>query len=216
MISKEIGKICNGDITKIENFAEAINDRNKTWVCHHRLEISPTGKIFTSNKLIELGLYFDQPPEALIFLTRAEHTELHKNARIKNNVGYKSKIRKPKVKHTKEELALIKAENTKHMWKKRKEEGWTFSEEAKEKMSKAHKGLEPWNKGKAGVQHHSEETKKRISEKLKGGNSTSWKKGQTAWNKGMPGHTKGKKRYTNGKIRIYAFECPEGFWEGWK
>ena len=83
-------------------------------------------------------------------------------------------------------------------------------------MSDAKKGKDPWNKGKKGAQHHSEETKKRISEKMKGGNSTSWKKGQTAWNKGMPGHTKGKKRYTNGKVRIYAFECPDGFWEGWK
>ena len=211
MISKGIRSICNGDITKIENFAAAINDRNETWICHHRLEISPTGKIFSAAKLEVLGLYFKQPPEALIFLPKAAHTALHNKARA----DYKG--RKPKkVKKTKEELSRIKSENTKKLWEKRKEEGWDFSEETKKRMSEQRRGKEPWNKGKKGVQHHSEETKKRISERMKGGNSTSWKKGQVAWNKGMPGFTKGKKRYTNGKVRIYAFECPEGYWEGWK
>lgn len=33
--------------------------------------------------------------------------------------------------------------------------------------------------------------------------------------KGMPGHTKGKKHYTNGVINVFAYECPEGFREGW-
>lgn len=210
MISKQIREFCE-DYTKIENYEEAIHDIDKTWQCHHRLEISPTGKVFSAAKLVALGLYYKQPPEALIFLKPADHTILHNVARA----NYKSRKTK-KEKRSKEELSRIKSENSKKAWEKRKEEGWNFPEEAKRKISESHKGKDPWNKGKKGVQRHSEETKKRISEKMKGGNSTSWKKGQTAWNKGMPGHTKGKKRYTNGEVRIYAFERPEGFWEGWK
>lgn len=79
-----------------------------------------------------------------------------------------------------------------------------------------HKKLHtPWNKDKVGVEPRSEETKKKISDYQKTHtNSGRWKKGQAAYNKGTPGHTKGKKRFTNGVKRIYAFECPEGFWPG--
>ena len=183
--------VCIDDISTIENYEKAVNDNSQTWVCHHK-----KGVDISRDELIILGLYYHQPASDLIFLTKSEHNKTHKKVLF----GGKK----------------TKSESAKKMWEKRKEEGWCFSEEALQKMSDSKKGKDPWNKGKKGAQHHSEETKKRISEKMKGGNSTSWKKGQTAWNKGMPGHTKGKKRYTNGKVRIYAFECPEGFWEGWK
>ena len=146
--------VCRDDISTIENYELAIADQTQTWICHHK-----KGVDITREELVRLGLYYHQPSYDLIFVTKKEHNQIHK----KRLFGDKKS----------------KSERSKEMWKKRKEEGWTFSEESKEKMSKAHKELEPWNKG-------------------------------------MPGHTKGKKRYTNGKIRIYAFECPEGFWEGWK
>jgi hypothetical protein len=47
-----------------------------------------------------------------------------------------------------------------------------------------HSGKHPWNYGLKGAQSHTEDTKKRISDKMKGGNSTSWKKGNEPWNKG--------------------------------
>lgn len=78
MISENIKKYCNGDITKIENYNEAITDTTQTWTCHHRLGIRPFSKETISHKkLIEYGLYFNQPPEALLFLPASEHHKLH-------------------------------------------------------------------------------------------------------------------------------------------
>lgn len=45
--------------------------------------------------------------------------------------------------------------------------GKPFTEESKEKISKANKGKIPWNKGKKGLQSHTQESKKKISEKMK-------------------------------------------------
>lgn len=192
MINEEfVYAVCKDDISLIENYQLAVNDNTQTYVCHHKKGVG-----ISKNELIELGLYYHQPANDLIFVTKKEHNRIHKKILFGDSKS--------------------KSERSKEMWEKRKENGWHFPEDALQKMSNAKKGKDPWNKGKVGVQHHSEETKKKISEKMKGGNSTSWKKGQTAWNKGLPGHTKGKKRYTNGIIRVYAFECPEGFREGWK
>ena len=174
------------DYTKIENYEEAIHDIDETWICHHRLEIMPFSGKVCSVKKLKDLGMYLDVPPEALIFLRKSA-----HASLHNEAR--------KANH------LTRKKGTYH-----------HSEEAKKKMSESHKGKEPWNKGKKDVQHHSEETKKKISEKMKGGNSTSWKKGQTAWNKGMPGHTKGKKRYTNGKVRIYAFECPEGFWGGWK
>ena len=56
--------------------------------------------------------------------------------------------------------------------------GIPHTDEARKKMSEAHKGLPGWNKGIP----RSEETKQKISEALKG---------LQAWNKGLPGWNKG-------------------------
>lgn len=74
MISRTIYAFCNEDITKIENFNEAINDRTQVWECHHRLE-TELGK--TADELRELGLYDNRPASELIFLTKSEHSHLH-------------------------------------------------------------------------------------------------------------------------------------------
>lgn len=52
-----------------------------------------------------------------------------------------------------------------------------------EHASLHHLGRKAWNKGKK-TGPHSEESNKKRSEALKGGNSTSWKRGHTPWNKG--------------------------------
>ena len=64
-----------GDETLIENYDKAIADTTQTWVCHHRREIEPDRK--TIVELIALGLYWNRPPEELIFLTNSDHWKLH-------------------------------------------------------------------------------------------------------------------------------------------
>lgn len=116
MISlKKVKTYCKGDITKIENYNKAINDKTQTWVCHHRLEVSPFfAKYITPARLKELDMYFHRSPEELIFLTRGDHMALHdqspeRNARIseshkgktfseehKKNIGIASKNKSKK------------------------------------------------------------------------------------------------------------------------
>lgn len=55
----------------IENYDKAIADNTQTWECHHRLE-----SCFTQKFLINMELYHDVEPEALIFLTIAEHRKI--------------------------------------------------------------------------------------------------------------------------------------------
>ena len=73
------------DYTKIENYEQAVNDKEHIWDCHHRLEshfsdgtLRPYGNFISKKELKELDMYYKRPPEELIFLTRAEHINLHK------------------------------------------------------------------------------------------------------------------------------------------
>lgn len=66
----------------IENYDKAIADTTQTWQCHHRLEThNSDGERrlvdISKEELIALGMYYDRPPEELIFLTSAEHMNLH-------------------------------------------------------------------------------------------------------------------------------------------
>lgn len=104
----EIYRYCEGDITQIENFDKAINDRSdlyshSNWVCHHRLE---THNLDGSRREIQqsrddlklLDLYYHRPPIELIFLTRAEHNKVHTQGRRISNaqVEYlKNRSQKP-------------------------------------------------------------------------------------------------------------------------
>ena len=73
-----VEKYCSGDISKIENYDKAINDHAQTWHCHHRFEIQYNGTTLSRKELNDKGLYYNRPPEELIFLTKREHTRLHK------------------------------------------------------------------------------------------------------------------------------------------
>lgn len=76
MINKKaLKRYCSEDISLIENYEKAINDKTQTWHCHHHLEIELSCSF---NKLKELGLYYHRPASELIFLTKAEHSKLHK------------------------------------------------------------------------------------------------------------------------------------------
>lgn len=60
------------DFDKIENYKKALVDNFKGWHCHHRLE-----KKYSRDELIKNGLYFNRPPEELVFLTKEEHHQIH-------------------------------------------------------------------------------------------------------------------------------------------
>ena len=73
---------CCEEISKIENYEQAINDKSQIWVCHHRLELHPDGSIrFTEESLQKLGLYENRPACELIFLPFGLHSTLHNIAR---------------------------------------------------------------------------------------------------------------------------------------
>ena len=65
----------------IENYAQAVLDTTQIWECHHRRETHylERGKWIrreqeiSKEQLIDEGVYFDVPPEELIFLTHEEH-----------------------------------------------------------------------------------------------------------------------------------------------
>lgn len=75
MIRNNIEKLCT-NYTKIENYDKAIADTTQMWHCHHRLEIHED---YTNSvkHLKMMNLYYNRPPEELIFLTSAEHSRLH-------------------------------------------------------------------------------------------------------------------------------------------
>ena len=81
MISKQINALCKSP-EHIENYEKAVNDSTNVWICHHRLEThNSDGERrlvdITSAELKALDMYFNRPPEELIFMTSSEHWELH-------------------------------------------------------------------------------------------------------------------------------------------
>ena len=57
---------------QIENYELAIQDSEKTWLCHHKLEA-----FFTKQELIDMGRYFNVPARELIFVrTQKDHMNL--------------------------------------------------------------------------------------------------------------------------------------------
>lgn len=142
MICKGIKRFCK-DYAKIENYDKAIADTTQTWQCHHRLEThNSDGERrlvnISSAELIALDMYYDRPPEELIFLTTVEHRRLH----------LKGKPSPCKGKHRSEETKRkIGAAN----------KGKVRTVAMRAHWSTVRKGKKP-----------SEETKKKISEALKG------------------------------------------------
>lgn len=131
----------------IENYEKAIADDTQVWECHHRLEThNSDGERrlvdISSSELIALDMYFDRPPEELVFLTELEHKRLHNKGKPGTFTG----------KHHSEEVKgrISESNKGKHI----------FSEEQKKKLSELRKGL------KLGPQ--SEDHRRKISEALKG------------------------------------------------
>lgn len=85
-----VRKYCCEDISLIENYQEAINDKEQTWDCHHRLE---TELNLSVQELKNTNRYYGVKAKDLIFITHQEHISLHSKVRLKgrtsNSKGYK-------------------------------------------------------------------------------------------------------------------------------
>ena len=105
MINEKQAKwYCKEDISKIENYENAIADTTQTWHLHHRDEVKilPSGiEVRRSREeLIENDRYYHCPANELIFLTKAEHTRLHTKGKqlseeSKIKIGEANKGNKP-------------------------------------------------------------------------------------------------------------------------
>jgi len=82
------------------------------------------------------------------------------------------------------------------------------SEEARKKMSEAHKGQVPWIKGK----HHSKETRRKISAATKGEKNPMFGKHPIPWNRGIPRTEEEKKKMSENRKGKAAGE--KNYWFG--
>lgn len=131
---------CKDDISLIENYEKAINDKTQTWVCHHRRELNEDCSFaYSMDDLIAIDLYYDRPAEELIFMTPFEHQSMHDKANNPNKKGHPV--------HNK---------------------GVPMSEEQKNKISNTLKGKFSGERHPLYGKKRSEETKKKMSESLKG------------------------------------------------
>ena len=70
-------------LKKVENYEKAKADNFVNWVQHHRLEThNSDGEKrlvqITAEELQALDMYYNRPAEELIWLTRAEHINIHR------------------------------------------------------------------------------------------------------------------------------------------
>lgn len=95
---------------QIENYQEAVSSP-EVWDCHHKNEIDMN---LSKKELIDIDLYYNRPPEELIFLKHTEHAYLH-------NKGKTTSL------ETRHKMSIAR-------------KGYRLSEESKQKISIARKG----------------------------------------------------------------------------
>ena len=181
MISeKHVKEYCCEDISKIENYEQAIADQEHTWEIHHKGEILPCGR-FSQSDLEKFGLYCNRPANELIYLRHDVHRSLHhtgnkyclgqiqsEETKMKRSNSLKGRPSPMKGKHH-SEATKAKLRGRHHTDEAKKKisnalKGRVKSEEERRKLSKSHKG-----------KVISEETRRKMS---------AAKKGKTPWNKG--------------------------------
>lgn len=76
-------RYCSEPIENIENYSEAVADKEHMWDCHHRNEICLANQsrldrgITSKAQLIADGMYYNRPASELIFLRQDAHMRLH-------------------------------------------------------------------------------------------------------------------------------------------
>ena len=135
-------KYCRDDISKIENYEEAMNDKTQTWHLHHRLELTLDGEFALSRDQLKIhDMYYNRPYYELIFLTRSEHRRIH-------NLAQSNETREKRVNslmgHSVSEETRIKlseaATRQNRTGKNNPMYGKHPSEESRRKISEANKG----------------------------------------------------------------------------
>ena len=172
MISEQRAKeLCKDDISKIENYEDAVNDKTQTWICHHIL-----GEILSREQLIDHDFYYKVPSCMLKFVTLAEHNRIHhkdkpnsKESRMKVSESLKGHTSWSKGKHLSSETRskiseAMKGSNNPMYGHTSYLKGKHLSEETKRKISESRKGRTSPMKGKK----LSEEHRKKLSESHKG------------------------------------------------
>ena len=171
-------KFCK-DYKDIENYDKAKADNFLGWCCHHR-----KGVDIPTEELQVLDMYYNRPPEELIFLTRSEHSIIHSTG--ENNAMY-GKL------HSTE----AKKKNSEAHKGNKYALGHSVSDEARKRMSEAQKG-----------KPKSEETRKKLSEANKG------KLFSEEHKKKLSEAHKGTRWFNNGEINKRCCGCPQGFVPG--
>ena len=75
----------DGKLELIQNYELAKADNFKGWTIHHKLELHSDYSLrFTRESLIKLDLYYNRPPNELIWMRTKEHIGIHNKSRIRN------------------------------------------------------------------------------------------------------------------------------------
>lgn len=83
---KKLRRYCSEPLENIENYQNAVDDREHMWHCHHRLEVQ--GQFRNSRELLKrCGMYWHRPASELIFLRHDVHIRLHHKGKIGRNKG---------------------------------------------------------------------------------------------------------------------------------
>ena len=140
MISeKQARKYCYQDISLIENYEQAVADKENLWDCHHRVEmIMNCGAM----ELIGVGAYYDRPAHELIFLRHDEHLSLHKKGNkvwVGRHHSDETKLKMSEAMKGKQNCLGRKLSDETKRKMSEAMKGKTLSEETKRKMSEAHK-----------------------------------------------------------------------------
>ena len=78
---RSFNKFCKEDLSKIENYEDAMKDNLKNWHIHHKLETRGFG--YSRKELIALELYYNRPASELIFLRNSDHRKVHSQFKSK-------------------------------------------------------------------------------------------------------------------------------------
>ena len=136
------------DYENIENYEAAKKDNFKGWECHHRLETHTSDGErrlvdITQAELKALNMYYNRPPEELIFLIKSEHNAFKKGKQFseehKNRLSEAHKGKRLS-EETKKKIGE-KSKGNKNMLGKK------HSAESKKRMSEAFKGKNIWTRG---------------------------------------------------------------------